>query len=454
MRELKNVLAFLFRDAKAICLVGGAVIDHLSGRTIKDWDIEIYGLSLQTICNILEKNGYPADMVGASFGIIKTKIAGIDIDVSVPRRENKIGKGHKGFAIYMDPDMTIREAARRRDLTINSISLCLKTGEILDPFNGLEDLAKGCIRHVDATTFVEDPLRVLRIMQLLPRKGSYVDMTTIELSRSIVDSYSEIPKERVFGEFEKLLLKSQKPSMGLRFLVDSGWIKHFPELKALMGCPQNPEWHPEGDVWEHTLQAVDNAAKMRKYVPDDWRLPLMFGALCHDMGKPAVTTSDLRAIGHDKAGVLPAIQFMSNLTDNKKLIERVANIVENHMQPGNLYRGEARNSRWLKLHKKVPLEILGALSRCDSLAKDQHPADIMSVEHPVSSYAWERAEIFRKNKTRKAVITGKDLINAGFVPGPEFKHMIEFAEETYYDDKLSKEELLKVIIFGNRELIR
>ena len=224
---------------------------------------------------------FTSNIVGKAFGVLKTVIQDIEIDLSVPRRENKVGIGHKGFEVELDMAMTPLEAGRRRDLTINSMYLNMHNGELVDPFNGLDDLQNGILRATDYNTFVEDPLR-----------------------EKMTDEFYELPAERVFSEWEKLLLKADKPSMGLQFLRDCGWLKHFPELNDLIGCPQNPIWHPEGDVWVHTCMVIDQAAKLRDQLPNsDWRLAFMFGALLHDVGKPSTTTPDLRAYGHDAAGV-------------------------------------------------------------------------------------------------------------------------------------------------------
>ena len=198
-------------------LIGGAVIDSINNIPIKDWDIEIYHLGIQRLEEILNELGLKFDLVGKTFGVIKTrmKVNGelMEIDLSIPRSENKIGVGHKDFKITLDPNMTPEEAGRRRDLTINAMYKNLHTGEIVDPFNGLDDLKKGILRVTDERTFVEDPLRVMRIMQLLPRKGRLVDTKTMKLCRTMVNDFVHLPKERVFDEFSKLLLKAEKPCL-------------------------------------------------------------------------------------------------------------------------------------------------------------------------------------------------------------------------------------------------
>ena len=324
-------------------LVGGAVIDTIQGREIKDWDIEVHGLFMDNILESLLANGYRVDAVGAAFGVLKVQVGDLDVDVSVPRKENKVGVKHTSFTIEIDPNMSPREASRRRDLTINSIYKDLNTNEIIDPYNGLKDLENGVLKATDPSTFIEDPLRVLRIMQLLPRKGKVVDPQTIELCRSIKDQYGTIASERVFEEFNKLLLKAYKPSLGLQFLADCGWIDNFKALKDLIACEQNPQWHPEGNVFEHTKRALDMASQVKYSLPEEWHLAFMYGVMLHDVGKPSTTKENFTAYGHDIAGVDIAEKFMKRITNDKILIQRVKYIVLYHMRVEGLFRGDRKS---------------------------------------------------------------------------------------------------------------
>jgi tRNA nucleotidyltransferase (CCA-adding enzyme) len=412
-------------------LIGGAVIDSIQGREIKDWDIEVYGKSLSEIENALKCAGLEANMVGASFGVIKTKYEGLDIDLSVPRRENRVGIGHKGFEVEFDPSMTPKEAGRRRDLTINSMYLDIETGEIVDHFGGLADLENGTIRATDSTTFIEDPLRVLRIMQLLPRKGRTVDLETVKLCRSMLWEFNSIPKERIFAEFEKLMLKADEPSMGIDFLKDCIWILRFPELTNLIGCEQNKEWHPEGDVFEHTMRVIDLAASYRDSLPEDWRLPFMFGALLHDVGKPSTTDEDLTSKKHDVAGGPIAETFMRRITDDKQLIERVVSIVVNHMRCGQLSIGNARASAWKRLHNELRLDVAAAMSKVDSMSRYTE-----EKEHEPSRLAMEYFEKFGETKIQP-VLMGRHLVNIGMKPGPQFKKILDAAYQIQIEEDMT-----------------
>ena len=410
-------------------LIGGAVIDGIKKRPLKDIDIEVYGLSYAQLVVLIKNLNLSCNLVGKSFGVIKTVINNTEIDISIPRRENKIGIGHKGFEIELDQKMTPKEAGRRRDLTINSMYLNLHNGKIIDPFNGLKDLESGTIKATDKKTFIEDPLRVLRIMQLLPRKGKLVEKQTMQLCQSMVNTFSELPKERVFVEWKKLLLKTEKPSIGLEFLKNSGWLVHFPELKDLINCPQNPIWHPEGDVWIHTKMVVDNASKLRHLMPNDWKLAYMFGALLHDVGKPSTTTPDLKANGHDVAGVKISETFLMRLTNDKDLINKVTTIVGLHMRPGQLINSNAKEAAWKRLHNKCRLDILGWQSKADSAGRTGR--DVILDNHEASEKCFELFDKFGEEKI-KPIILGRDLIALGIQPSKKFKAILE----TCYDKQL------------------
>jgi tRNA nucleotidyltransferase (CCA-adding enzyme) len=428
-----------------VYLVGGGVIDYLCDRIPKDFDIEIYGLSIDEISDILKSNGFDVNFVGASFGIIKTVYKNIDLDISVPRVDNRIGKGHKGFDCSFPSNISPKEASRRRDLTINSIFLDLHTLDIHDPWGGVEDLSKGVLKATDSTTFIEDPLRVLRVMQLLARKGKIVDSDTVDLCISMVDSFVDLPQERVFEELVKLFSAS-RPSKGLRFLVDSNWIFCFPELESLIGCKQHPEWHPEGDVWEHTLRVVDWAAKEKENLDEDWRLAFMFGALLHDIGKPVVVSDDFTCHGHDLAGEPLTRSFMERITRDKELIDRVVCIVRNHMRCGQLSFGDAKKPGWKRLHNDLRLDVAASLSKCDSLSRYSEEY-VSGMEHEPSRVALQYFDEFGK-KPIKPVLMGRHLIDAGMKPGPEFGKILKKAYDIQIEDGISCPDTLLRLVNG------
>ena len=272
-------------------LVGGGVRDWLLGLTPKDFDVEVGGVDFETLHRALARFG-ATDVVGRSFGVIKVRSreTGEDYDFSLPRRESKTGAGHRGFAIAPDPALSDAEAAARRDFTVNAIACDPFTREIIDPHSGQRDLQSRVLRHTSAA-FAEDPLRVLRAMQLAGRFDFTLAPETAALCRTIADTFSELPLERVWGEWEKWAAKSVTPSRGLTLLEESGWLRHFPELAALRGTPQEPAWHPEGDVFTHTQHCLDALVALPTW-PDanlGRRRRLMFAVLAHDFGKPSTT---------------------------------------------------------------------------------------------------------------------------------------------------------------------
>jgi tRNA nucleotidyltransferase (CCA-adding enzyme) len=463
-------------------LVGGAVIDVAEGREPKDWDLEVFGLDFAQLETLFAD--HDPKTVGQSFGVLKLAVDGLDVDINVPRTDNKVGVGHTGFEVELDPTMTVAEAALRRDFTINAMALDLATNELHDPFGGLDDLDAGVLRVTDPTLFVEDPLRALRAMQLLARKAKTVDPATMMLIRGMVDSFPELAKERVHEEFRKLLLKADRPSVGFEFLRESGWIKTFTELEALIGCPQRPEWHPEGDVWVHSLLAADAMAEVRHLVPEHQREAFAFAVPLHDIGKPSTTITPemmeardprvkvaaenagrpvedmlLTAHGHDQAGMDPAESLLRRMTNSVKLIKLVRGIVGMHMQPWNLRSGNAKKGGYARLHRKMQaaggdLELIGRMCQCDSCATgaDWKTRSLASGspnwEHESSNRVFDFVEEFAKDDSAtEPLVLGRDLIGAGMKPGPEFGKLLKLALDIQDGDAtLTKEEILTQVL--------
>lgn len=458
-------------------LVGGAVIDMLQGKSPKDFDIEVFGINYEQLLEAVRE--YSPETVGKAFGVIKIRVGDLDLDLSLPRRDSKSGQGHKGFTVEVDPGMNIREAARRRDFTINAMSMDILTGDIHDPFGGQTDLANGILRVVDPETFVEDPLRALRAMQLLARKAKVVAPESMSLIRSMSDQFTSLPKERVYEEFKKLLMKADKPSVGLEFLAQSGWMVHFPELTAMQGCEQKEDWHPEGDVWTHACLAADAAASIRHLVPEHQREAFMFGTFLHDAGKPATTITRkmiveqhpvaikaaesakkpleemlLTAHGHDVAGVEPATRFMNRITNATELTKLVAGIVELHMQPGNLQRGQGASGAYARLHRKMlsvggDLALIGRVCQCDACATGRNrslKSGEPDWEHKSSQILFEHVTMFEERKMVEPKVMGRDLIALGMKPGIQFRALLEKALEIQDNNpNLTKEDILKLL---------
>lgn len=424
-------------------LVGGAVIDVIQGREPKDIDIEVFGAPLEALNLFLWQYDVNCKQdVGNHFPVLKARVDGIEIDISSPRTERKTSKGHTGFEVEVDLNMTVKKAAMRRDITINALYLDLYHGTVEDPYNGLQDLEAGVIRHIDPTTFVEDPLRVLRIMQLLPRKGKTVHPETILLCSTIRETFSELPGERVFEEFKKLLLKADKPSLGIQFLFDCGWVEHFPEIEALKGTPQNPQWHPEGDVYIHTMMVLDAAAEIRDTLPEDQRLVYMFSALLHDVGKPYTTDPiALTAHGHDAEGVPHAKNFLLRMTNEVNLIRDVCKLVETHMQPSSLVKNDSSYKAWARLHNKVDLNLLGHLCLADN--RGVGGIDPTQIPNHVQKCFDFKEEV--GPKPIQHLVSGRDIMDLGLEPGPTIGKIKEFGYELQLSQRLTKEQIIEKI---------
>ena len=272
-------------------LVGGSVRDMILHIDPKDFDIEVYGLEASKIEELAQNLG-KVSAVGKAFGILKVDFAGISLDISLPRVDSKIGVGHRGFEAKTDPYMTIEEAAKRRDFTINSMALDPLTDQLYDPFNGLKDLENGILRVTDSERFKDDPLRIMRGLQFAARFNLTVEEGSFKIMQGEVTRLKELPRERLLEEWEKLLTKAKKPSIGLNLSSSLGVfdILH-PEFSLLSKTPQQPGFHPEGDVLTHTKLTTDAAAAIirRQELDSDSAFTMMLAALCHDLGKPATT---------------------------------------------------------------------------------------------------------------------------------------------------------------------
>jgi tRNA nucleotidyltransferase (CCA-adding enzyme) len=320
-------------------VVGGSVRDALLGLEPKDFDIEVYGISYDDLAAFLATRGR-VDLVGKSFGVVKFSGSGFDTcDFSVPRRDSKTGPAHRDFQTQFDPSITPREAASRRDFTINAMSFDPVTGAVWDFFGGQVDLNNGILRAT-SDAFAEDPLRVLRGMQFACRFALTIDPSTAAMSRSIANQYATLARERVAEEFMKWAVKSAHPGRIGEYLKATGWIAHFPEIENLFGVPQDPEWHPEGDVGVHTMHVLNHAARIaaRDALSADDRAVLLFASLAHDFAKPATTELRERdgrprwtSWGHEPAGGPLARTFLERIGIKSTIVDQVVPLVENHL---------------------------------------------------------------------------------------------------------------------------
>lgn len=414
-------------------LVGGLVRDRVRSALrgepppeARDVDLEVYGLPGAALRSLLEHFGR-VDAVGESFRVYK--VGGVD--VSLPRRDQKVGPGHRGFVIEGDPDMSPREAARRRDFTINALLWDPLSGEVLDFWGGIEDLRAGRLRAVDPATFGEDPLRVLRAMQFAARFEWTIDAGTVALARGI--PLEELPAERLWGEFEKLLLRARRPSIGLAAGLEMGVMDRlFPELKALVGCPQEPAWHPEGDVWTHTLQAVDVAAGLVGDLPYPKKATVLLGTLCHDLGKPPTTRvidGRIRSLHHEEEGVAPTRRLLDRLNvhtlDGFDVRGQVLAIVAHHLKPGLFYRERDRlgDAAFRRLAGRCELDLLYRVAKADSLGRRAPGAP----EPDAEAQEWfirKARELAVEHGPPRPLLMGRHLLEMGVAPGPAMGRLL------------------------------
>lgn len=425
-------------------LVGGCVRDELMGIEPKDWDLEIYGIVPEKLRNILDKFG-KVDAVGEAFTVYKV---GQDLDVALPRRERKTGRGHKGFVIEGDPDMSFKEASKRRDFTINAILKDALTGEIIDCYGGRNDIESKILRIVSRDTFAEDSLRVLRAAQFAARFEFEIDNETKEICRKI--DLTDLPKERIWSELEKLLLKAEKPSIGLQYFYALRIAEQlFPELLALVGVPQEPEWHPEGNVDVHTMLVVDEARKLINDLPYPKQVTVMLGALCHDLGKPATTrffNGRWRSHAHDEAGIEPTLSMLDKLgiftLNGYEVRQQVVQLVRYHLTPGMFYKSKPGDGAFRRLARKVEPDLLYRVAKADSLGRNPEwlPKEKRFNAEAQEWFIERIRELDVEHEAPKAILMGRHLIELGLKPSFEFKAILEKIYEQQLDGKISNLE--------------
>jgi tRNA nucleotidyltransferase (CCA-adding enzyme) len=432
-------------------LVGGCVRDELMEKQPKDWDVEVYGVEPARLREVLDQFG-SVNVVGEAFTVYKL---GSDLDVSLPRRERKTGRGHRAFFIEGDPSMTIEEGARRRDFTINAILQDPLTSEIIDPFHGRDDLKKKLLRAVSSETFGEDSLRVLRAAQFAARFEFEIEPQTVELCREI--DLSDLPSERIWGEMEKLLLKAQHPSIGLKCLLRLGVIDQlFPEVKALIDVPQDPEWHPEGDVFVHTQLVVDRARELIDDLPYTKQVTVMIAALSHDFGKPATTEfidGRLRSRGHEEAGIEPTLSFLDKLNihtvDGYDVRAQVIALVRDHLKPGEYFkkRDEVGDGAFRRLARKCELDLLYRVAKADSLGRNAEwiPRDKWYDATAQEWFISRARELEVHEKAPAPILQGRHLLEMGLEPGPRIGEITRAIYEMQLDGRVGTLEEAKEV---------
>ena len=416
METLVVDLAHAFQKAGGrALLVGGAVRDALMGVPAKDADLEVHELEPRLVEDVAGRFG-KVHVVGKRFAVLHLSTDCGQIEISLPRRESKTGPGHQGFEISADPWLGVEEASKRRDFTVNAMMQDPLTGELMDPWGGQADLRRGLLRHV-SPAFAEDPLRVLRAARFASRFGWNVHAETAALCRSL--DLSELPRERLETEWKDILVRGAHPGKGLQVLEDVGALRFFPEVAALRGVPQDPVWHPEGDVFHHTCLCLQAAVKVRPMMEDPWAE--MLGVLCHDLGKATTTSFERgrwRAINHDTEGAPLTERFLKRITNQEDLIAKVKSFVREHLRPTQLMlAGNVSDAAIRRLALRVDIKSVIRVAWADAAGRED-PSMPSWEEWPVGHWLLERAtQLGVRDEVPQPFLLGRDLLEHGMAPG-------------------------------------
>lgn len=443
---IREIVDEIIAHGGRVFLVGGAVRDLFLGLPIKDIDIEVHGIPFQELEALLNRFGH-ISLIGKSFGVLR--YPGVAIDFAVPRSDSTGRKPE----VTLDPFMPIKDAFARRDLTINAMGLDLKTGALVDPFGGKEDLENKLLRAPSAVFFKQDPLRLFRVMQFISRFEMEPDKELDTICKTM--DIRGVSRERIEKEFEKMLLKSAKPSLGIRWLKKIGRLNDIlPELAATIGIEQDKEWHPEGDVFEHTMQTIDAAAQLpieNEYV----RRILLYAALCHDLGKVATTEKGqdgaITSIGHDRQGVVLAKKMLRRITGNKELIDAVATLVKYHMAPLQFVDNGATLSAYKRLANKLApyssLSLLADLALADRRGRNSESSEPLKENYEdIQEFKKQAQEALVFESQERQILFGRDIADI-VEPGPKMGELLKRAYEIQLDEGIKdKQELKKRIL--------
>ncbi|PIR47466.1 hypothetical protein COV06_03345 [Candidatus Uhrbacteria bacterium CG10_big_fil_rev_8_21_14_0_10_50_16] len=451
--------------------VGGYVRDQLRGIASKDIDIEVHGVEPKTLRLIVENHFKDVQEQGESFGVLRVfwqssdKSEQVEIDISLPRTDSKVAPGHTGFDVRVDPFMGVEAAAQRRDFTINAMMQDVLTGKVVDPFGGKLDLEAGILRAVDVDLFSDDPLRVLRAVQFAARFELMVEEETCSLMRGMVDQLAELSIDRKRVEWQKLFLQARKPSIGLQLARDLDlFVGPLAILEKMAQTEQDPTWHPEGSVWNHTVWGCDEAALLaeREELSEEDRLTLVLGNLCHDIGKIDTTTRSgghVHSAGHQEVGQ-PYIAPVLTAMGFEKFVDSSQKIMRFHHHPMWLFEHQEESTEG-RLHalarqlKPLTMRMLSYATEVDLRSRGPYPADATGMRRP------EIADWFREQACKQDVldhppgdvVRGSDLMHLGLKPGPVFGLIVRVANQLHDDLGLSRETILERMAIKKDELL-
>ncbi|WP_336402628.1 CCA tRNA nucleotidyltransferase [Klenkia sesuvii] len=394
-------------------LVGGCVRDALlaPGSTPKDVDLEVFGLGLDDLRHALQTVGR-VDEVGRSFAVLKVRRDGEDLDVAVPST---------------GPGTRPEDAARRRDFTMNALMVDPLTGQLLDAVGGVADLRDGVLRHT-GPGFGDDPLRVLRGVRFAARFGFRLAPETAELCRTL--PFEGLPVERVWGEWRGISETGRHLSAAVVALEATGWLAHVPQLARLAGVPQDPRWHPEGDVLTHSALAGDAAAVLADEagLTGDDRTVVVLGALLHDVGKATHTQvradGRITSHGHAEAGAEVARGLLTALGAPAGVVDRVVPVVREHMVATTATRGPSRAAVRRLARRLVPATMVEWSLVCGA---DHAGRGAGSGPNPTTAWVEVAASAGVDRRPGRPLLRGADLVALGLVPGPSFRAVLDAA---------------------------
>lgn len=428
-------------------LVGGAVRDELTDKHPNDFDIEVYNVDEGELKKILEGIG-EVEECGQVYGIFKVRIEGISVDFSLPRKERSTGDTHKDIEVESAPDLSFRQAAQRRDFTINAFLKDVLTGEIFDYFGGIDDLRQRRLRMVSERTFAEDPLRPMRAPQFVGRFGFFVDHATQEEIKKVTQKLATLPVSRLRDEWKKLLTRSKTPSLGLSAAMGLGILEtlYGDEVLPLTHTEQDPHKHPEGNVWIHTMQAVDSARRVIDALNKNHRqgrqdgmsieseeeLVILLATFCHDFGKPKATKKEegkITSYEHEQMGLEPAAAFLEKIGTKKKVIDKVLKIVRCHRRALDMMKAFQDGKVSSRMIRRLVQDVFPAsvkellvVAVADSMGRVGLPnvmkAQLLDVKELRAIQALSdlaQQEVGEHNRPKQA-IAGQELIALGIEP--------------------------------------
>lgn len=445
---VRQICAEIAAHGGRVLLVGGAVRDALLGLPIKDIDIEVHGMPFDALEALLSRFG-TVSTIGKSFGVLR--YSGLDIDWAVPRTDTAGRKPE----VTLDPYMALEDAFVRRDLTINAMGIDVQTGELIDPFGGQKDLQEKRLRSPNPKFFIEDPLRLFRVMQFVSRFEMIPDEELNEVCTRM--DISKVSKERIEKEFQKMLLKSRRPSRGVRWLAHIGRLAEImPELSAIIGIKQDEDYHPEGDVFEHTMQTVDAAAAI-PCADEKERLILLYAALCHDVGKVSTTEEYddglITSRGHAQEGYVLTKSMLKRINNNADFIHAVANLVRHHMDPIQFVENGAKPAAYKRLANKLApysLSLLADLSLADKRGRNPKDSEPLTGKYgDIDTFKRRAREAKVLNRVEPRILQGADIKDI-VEPGPRMGMLLKYAYQIQLDEGITDKEILKQRLIAER----